>query len=522
LTSTDQAVTTQPGDPLARYARWGLLGVLLIALTLRLWGVRYGLPYVEHPDEPYWINGVLKMIKTGDLNPHDFIYPSFYFYPNILAYLGFYGVGRLLGDFRSVADLAEPVILIGGSGFTTMPGLIVIGRLLVVALGVATVGLTYHLGRRLTGYVLGGLLAGLWAAFSPLLTVHSRHMVPDGPLAFFTTLTVWAAWGIYTRGRTRDYLFAAIALGLAVGAKYNAAPFAAAIVLAHFLRPGAGLLTDWRLYAAGAISVLVFLATTPYAVLDYRTFLDGAFLDVRHYTSSHAGFTGGSFKWYLNLFWSTEGPLLLLAAAGAIWGVLQRERGVILVSGTALAYLIFIGAFVVHFDRSALPLIPLMALLAAWWAINAELAVSTDRMRLAHGAVAVLVGVALLFSLAGAIRATITFTQVDSRDTAREWIADNVPAGARVAMESYSPWVDPEKHPVSGVFKLADHDLDWYRENGYNYLVFSQQMFHRFYAQPTRYRDQIAQYEAMFAACEELKVFTDGGYEVRVCRLPPQ
>ena len=63
----------------------------MVALALRLWGITFGLPYLEHPDEPFWIFAVLKMVKTGDPNPHDFIYPSLYYYLNALIYLVIYG-----------------------------------------------------------------------------------------------------------------------------------------------------------------------------------------------------------------------------------------------------------------------------------------------------------------------------------------------------------------------------------------------------------------------------------------------
>ena len=170
-----------------------------------------------------------------------------------------------------------------------------------------------------------------------------------------------------------------MALGLAVGLKYNGAVFALAIVLAHFLRTGWRGLKDWRLYAAGAISLIVFVATTPFAILDSQTFLQGAFIDIRHYTGGHAGNTGNSLTWYLAYFWRTEGPVLLLAAAGALWGAYKRSHGAILVAVTALAYLLFISAFAVHFERTALPLIPLFAVLAAYCIVSLLPSQAPDR-----------------------------------------------------------------------------------------------------------------------------------------------
>jgi len=510
----------QPLDPLARYAPWCLASVLLVATALRVWGIGFGLPYVEHPDEPFWVIKVLQMIKSSDPNPHDFIYPSLYYYVNALAYLLFYGAGRLFGAFQSLTDLAEPVLLIGGSGKTALPGLFLAGRSLSVALGVATVALTFDLGRRITGFVLGGVLAGLWVAFSPTLVANSRFLIPDGPLAFFTTLIVWASWRIYQDGQTRDYLLAGVALGLAVGLKYNAVVFALAIILAHFLRTGLRGVKDWRLYVAGTISLVVFVATTPFAILDSQAFLKGAFIDIRHYTGGHAGNTGNSLAWYLEYFWRTEGPVLLLAAVGALWGAYKRSRGAIFVATTALAYLLFISAFAVHFERTALPLIPLFAVLAAYCLVSLLPSQALDRASVHLGAATALIVLALLFPLAGTVRDTVRLTTPDGRDTAREWINLNLPAGSRIGVESYSPWIDPSKFSVQGFYRLDGQPAEWYAAEGYDYLVFSETMFRRFYADPVKFAIDIARYEALFSAFEEVKVFTDGGYEVRVYRVP--
>src|SRR3954464_12691356 len=52
--------------------------VIVAALGLRLLGLRYGLPAVYNPDEVAIMSRALAFAK-GDLNPHNFVYPSFYF-----------------------------------------------------------------------------------------------------------------------------------------------------------------------------------------------------------------------------------------------------------------------------------------------------------------------------------------------------------------------------------------------------------------------------------------------------------
>src|SRR5207249_4712198 len=57
-----------------------LAAVMLGALGLRLWGVNYGLPYADHPDEPFIVGVAWKMYRSGDLNPGFWDYPTMQMY----------------------------------------------------------------------------------------------------------------------------------------------------------------------------------------------------------------------------------------------------------------------------------------------------------------------------------------------------------------------------------------------------------------------------------------------------------
>ena len=46
------------------------------AFAVRFLGINYGLPYLHHWDEPQIASTAITMLKTGDYNPHDFIYPA--------------------------------------------------------------------------------------------------------------------------------------------------------------------------------------------------------------------------------------------------------------------------------------------------------------------------------------------------------------------------------------------------------------------------------------------------------------
>ena len=116
------------------------------------------------------------------------------------------------------------------------------------------------------------------------------------------------------------------------------------------------------------------------------------------------------------------------------------------------------------------------------------------------------------------MRDTVRLTTPDGRDTAHDWIDRNLPAGSRIGVEWSAPWIDPAKFSPQGFYRLDGQPAEWYAAEGYDYLVFSQPCSAA--SMPIRSNSPpISRYEALFSAFEEVKVFTDGGYEVRVYRV---
>ena len=64
---------------MSRRVAAALGAILVLSVVLRVIGLKYGLPAVYNPDEVAITARALAFAK-GDLNPHNFLYPSFYFY----------------------------------------------------------------------------------------------------------------------------------------------------------------------------------------------------------------------------------------------------------------------------------------------------------------------------------------------------------------------------------------------------------------------------------------------------------
>src|SRR5687768_8695191 len=101
---------------------------VLLGLCLRIAESLRGLPYLHHWDEPQTAATALRMLQTGDPNPHFFRYGSLLIYLNA-------GVQRVWGLAHGGVDavVVDPAF----PWAVSHPSLWLWGRLLTVAMGTA-------------------------------------------------------------------------------------------------------------------------------------------------------------------------------------------------------------------------------------------------------------------------------------------------------------------------------------------------------------------------------------------------
>ena len=104
-------------------ARAALILIVAGALLLRVVGLQYGLPAVYNPDEAAIMARALSFAK-GTLNPHNFLYPSLYFYVLFLwvgTYLAFVWLSGGVASVLALQQLffTDPTLTV------TRPGLLV-------------------------------------------------------------------------------------------------------------------------------------------------------------------------------------------------------------------------------------------------------------------------------------------------------------------------------------------------------------------------------------------------------------
>jgi 4-amino-4-deoxy-L-arabinose transferase-like glycosyltransferase len=413
---------------------WPLAAVVALALVLRLWGLRHGLPYVFSADEnAHFVPRAIGMFGHS-LNPQYFVNPPAFTYLLHLAFWARWGTREAVG----AAFAADP-----GTAFA-------LARVLVALLGAAAAGLIVWAGARLfdrrVGLVAGALFA---VAFLP---VHYAHFaVNDVPALAPLCLSLAGAAGVYRHGRLRDYALAGAALGVACATKYTAGIVLLCLLGAAATAPNRGR----GLALAAALAVAGFAVANPYALFDLDAFRDG--LRLQSQASSDGGgklgLVGDSgVLYYLGTAtWGLGWLPALAALGGAVWLSARRSPAALVLVPAPVLFLLFMGLQDRFFARWLLPVYPMLCLLAAWAAV--ELA-GRRRWRVAVAG-ALLCAQGLVFS----VHNDRLLARTDTWTLAREWMVRNIPEGTRVVIEPIAP--DQWATDVGRPSRLTDNGRRW-------------------------------------------------------------
>jgi 4-amino-4-deoxy-L-arabinose transferase-like glycosyltransferase len=505
--------------------RWGLsLGVVLaVALLLRLWGIKSGLPYVYDTDEDqHFVPHAISLLGHSG-NPNYFDNPPAYSYLLAAVYEIWFG-GRAALSHAFAVDPTE---------------VWVIARVVTALLGVLAVWLIYLFANRLFERRVALLSSALMAvAFLPVF--YSRLALNDVPTLVPLELALYATAGILRHGRRRDYAFAGLALGVAAATKYTGGIVVLPLAAAALLRwrddaPPASVLRG--IVLAGGLAVLAFVVCDPYSLLAFASFKAG----IAHQGAESAaasgklGLTHGSGVLYY--LWTATWGVGWVPAIAALFGLVAlwfAERRLLgLLAPALLVYLLFMGVQGRYFGRWLMPVIPLICVLAAYAAIRgADLAArGRARPRLVFALIA---GAALCAQgLVYSIHSGLINSRADTRSETRAWLVAHVAPGTAMVIEPVVPeeWGLDVGHPLAtangyrwkgfpvlrtnrsgGGFALATGPsvtienyerllspalIAFYEREGFCWVVTGSQQSGRAYADPAEVPQAIAYYRAL-------------------------
>jgi 4-amino-4-deoxy-L-arabinose transferase-like glycosyltransferase len=457
MNSDRQASSTRVGAAAA------LVVILAAAAAARLWYMTSGVPHAVGIDEPQVIDRAIRILRTGDWNPHIFDYPTLVIYFHAIVAIVRFLWGALNGEWASL------------DGFT-VTAIYTAGRFAAAMIGVLTVWLTYKLAAELSSRSVA-LLAAALLAVVPIHVRESHFILTDVPMTGLTTLSVWLAVRAGRLGTVRAYAIAGAACGLAAAAKYNGGVAIVAVAAAWLIHERT---KPDRLTKAGAIAgaaALAFLIGAPYTVLDMQAFLNGFAAQFSRFASAVPGPDPAWMLYVKHLAPASARftvPLALLGVGVVLWRAPARWLPAVTFT---FAYFYVLSSHSPVFGRYALPLVPLLCVFIA--VASLEIVALLQRVRpLARPALQPLLALALAALLlwpmaAETIRWLDRHKRADTRAIAVDWLKSNTPKGTRVAVENSGPtYLDTHGFKVAGTQMLIDHPLDWYRSRA-DYLVIS-------------------------------------------------
>ncbi|MEX2315418.1 MAG: DUF2298 domain-containing protein, partial [Thermomicrobiales bacterium] len=447
----------------------GLLLIVVVGLLLRAYGLNWDQGLYLHPDERF-----IAIVSSSrvDLPPSNDLGSLFDAKSSPLNVRRndpatgtpmSFAYGTLPVYVQSATAWA--VNLFSDNDYQSYAHIYKVGRVLNVLLDSLTIVFVFLLGRRLFRPSAGLVAAALYAlAVLPIQLSH--FFTVDIWLTFFVTAALYLA----TRYVDEPTFGRALLLALPVGCAFATKASVPSLIVPLLIMAGWAL---WKaddrlavfasLVSSAALSIVVFSAFEPYAIVNSGPFIEDIRVQARivrgefdvPFTRQFVGLTPGLYE-LRNLFLYTLGPGFLLASlAGVGYGVRRgwqrRDPALVIAIAWVAAYVPILLTTEARFLRYALPLVPVLAILAGGLLTTQ---VRVERRVLMRAATATV----LIVTAIWAIGFTTIYSREHPRIAASHWMTANVPAGSSVAAET---WDDVLPLPYSGSPQL-----------GYQYVAF--------------------------------------------------
>lgn len=407
-----------------------ILAILVLAASLRLDGIGFGLPALNDPDEPLFMMLAIDMLHRGSLDPQWFGHPAtttLYCLALIIAGTGALGIAT--GRFPDIEAFAQAVY--------ADPGIVILpARLFIAANGVLCVWLTYLIGKRLAGRTTG-LVAALVLAINSVHITWSQVIRTDVQASVLMFACCLATIAMLRDDRRRLPAISGIWAGIACATKWPAA----LIVIAPLGAAGARALANrryaWWPVIVGCAAIITLFVTSPYLLLSHDIVLSNLAGEAR---SVHPGATGHGFfgnqSWYLGqpLAGSLGWAGLAVAIAGTVFAAFASKEWRLVVAIPLLAFWLAISAQSLLWERWIVPVLPCLALGFGWAASNFSSLLAKRSGRVRWAATFSLAAV-FFFPMVAENLDRSRERRHDTRQYATQWAREHVPTNATILVE---------------------------------------------------------------------------------------
>lgn len=434
-----------------------LVGIIVLALLIRLPAVTYGLPYHVFGDEEVNVYGALKMLELRTLLPvfHPDAFTILY-EPPLLAFVYTALFVPVIGVLWLVHGMPSFTIL--ADALTLDPSVLwLAARTFTVLLSLGSLYLLYRIARSLFKNEQVALWSALFFAlsfFETTLASTARHWTATtffSLLAFFLTLKAFES-------KKWFYLVASgTALGLAFGVGYLVfyAPVIALLVLWHVMKLNKTTVGKVRNFVLLGFAIAVpftltaafFVAVHPYPF----------FVQVINHVVDPATRSIGSFLVYFSrTLWLFETPLVLGSIVGLIALMFTRNKWAVLFFSFFIVVAVPMYLFMQNIERYVMPLIPMLALLSGFGVHVIASSVPPRMRKFALSGI-----IFIVFGYAGLLygRYELLVMHGDTRVEAKEWLESHISSDRTVLILSDRLRLFPSEGALEVQARLAPATL---------------------------------------------------------------
>lgn len=418
---------------------WFLLFIILAGGFLRFYNLNWDQGHFFHPDERNIANAVARIHFFDQLNPGFFAYGSLPFY-----------LYRAMGEIL--------VLLTKNPGWISQWNLInLIGRGFSAFFSTVTIFLVFLLAKEVWNQKIG-LLSAFFVAFTPSLIQTAHFGVTESMLVFFLILLTFFSFKMAKKPTKKNYLKIGVLLGLSVATKISSLSFLIVPLAAHFLFHFKYLKHHLKFLLSLLATLLVFSLFSPYFYLAHQKFWESM--------NYEAGVALGRLKvvyvlqfekalpylfQFKNFFWQM-GPVALFGILGIISLLIAalktKDRKILILLSFPIAYFLYVGSWHTKFIRYMVPILPFLAISAAWILLTIH-----KRWRMMG---MVLTRLTCFTTLLWSLAFFSIYTRESTRVTASKWIYQNIPQGAKILQEH---WDDGLPIHIEG-YRSSKYELE--------------------------------------------------------------
>lgn len=430
--------------------------ILVLSLTLNLWGNRWGAPNYWHPDELTW--KAIEMFETRTFIPQIFSYGGLHFYVlEVGAILPVRVYGKLFDPIPKESDTANRSMWVERQQYRT----IWLGRSISAVMATLQVFLTYLIGNLLFGRTVG-VLSSLFLCLSPYFIAISHFATVDTPANFWYWLACYFALMSWKKDSDAWLWLASVTAGMAMGAKIDRIVIIFPLLFS-WLKRGEGARFR-KLLKSVPLILLGYIFANPALILSPFQFLDGTSRDLFFNMGRSISNAAPPFIQLLSDMKSGMGLLLFLGALGGL-GVAVRnllvdkerdEVAWLLVS--ILPFFLLVGS---HFSLPwYIPFFFPASVIFAAYGCREMQNIAPPFFRMAAIAVPVVI---VFSSLLTSISMDLQIAN-DSRCLAAKWIEQQIPAGASIAVGERGPAISNKTFRLTRVTLRGDDEWTFVRD----------------------------------------------------------